>query len=150
MGTKIGPLHVRRSILIQQPAHRIWQEFESQPRFRAWFGVGHELHQYEPKPDGLVDLSVEIDEAQRHFGGPIIVWKSGQELTFENNWQQPHAWPLPTFITIRLTPVYDSTIVELFHHGFERLGKDAADTYEAYESGWGINHLQALRRIVEN
>ena len=40
-------------------------------------------------------------------------------------------------------------MVELFHHGFERLGADAADNLEAYESGWDVKHLKALRASVE-
>ena len=56
---------------------------------------------------------------------------------------------MPTFVTIRLTALYDGTLVELFHHGFERLGADAANELEGYESGWHTNHLEALRSIVE-
>ena len=58
-------------------------------------------------------------------------------------------WPVPTFMTIRLTPLYDATLVEIFHHGFERLGIDAADNLQGYEEGWDIKHLKALRAIVE-
>ena len=38
---------------------------------------------------------------------------------------------------------------EIFHHGFERLGADAADNLEGYEEGWDIRHLKTLRSIVE-
>ncbi len=44
MGITISLLNVRRSILIQAPPERVWQEFESFDRFAAWFGLGHELH----------------------------------------------------------------------------------------------------------
>jgi hypothetical protein len=57
---------------------------------------------------------------------------------------------VPTFWTIRLTPIYDATLVELFHHGFERMGADGADLLEAFESGWDVKHLKALRAIVES
>lgn len=39
--------------------------------------------------------------------------------------------------------------VEIFHHGFERMGADAADELEGYEGGWDIKHLRQLRSIVE-
>ncbi len=39
-------------------------------------------------------------------------------------------------------------MVELFHHGFERLGAEAADNLQGYEEGWDIKHLKALRSIV--
>ena len=71
-------------------------------------------------------------------------------VTFEINWDAPNDWPVPTFFTIHLTPVYDGTTVEIIHHGFERLGVDGADTLEGYEDGWDIKHLKALREIVEN
>jgi hypothetical protein len=38
--------------------------------------------------------------------------------------------------------------VELFHHGFEALGADAADTTAAFEGGWTMRQLEALRELV--
>ena len=115
----------------------------------AWFGRGHQLHAFEPKLGGLVDLSIEGDGERRHFGGPIVVWEPEHEVSFESNWQGAHAWPVPSFFTIRLTPAYEQTMVEIFHHGFERFGVEAADSLEAYEEGWDVKHLKALRSIVE-
>ena len=43
----------------------------------------------------------------------------------------------------------EATMVELFHHGFERLGAEAADNLQGYEEGWDVKHLKALRSIVE-
>ncbi len=149
MGITISLLSVRRSILIQAAPQRIWQAFESQAAFSQWFGIGHELHQFEPKLGGLVDLSITAEDGRRHFGGVIIVWEPEGEVTFESNWQGPDAWPVPTFFTIRLTSIYDATSVEIFHHGFERLGRDAADALQGYEEGWDVKHLKALRSIVE-
>lgn len=149
VGITISLLNVRRSILIKAPPARVWQEFESFERFTAWFGRGHELHRFEPKPGGLVDLSIEMEGKRRHYGGPILVWEPERELTFESNWEGAHAWPVPTFFTIRLTPLYDETLVEIFHHGFERFGAEAAGYLEGYEEGWDMKHLKALRSIVE-
>lgn len=47
-------------------------------------------------------------------------------------------------------PHYGATMVEIFHHGFERLGADAAVNLEGFESGWDIRHLKALRGIVQS
>lgn len=148
MGMTIGVLNVRRSILIEAPPQRVWQEFESFDRADAWLGDGHRIHVYEPWPDGQMEFSTDIDGEDRHFGGPVIVADPDAELSFEVNWAPPDDWPVPTFWTFRLTPAYDGTLVELFHHGFERLGADAADHLESYESAWTINHLRALRSIV--
>ena len=149
MGIIISSLNVRRSILIQAPPERVWQEFESFDRFAAWFGQGHELHKFEPKLGAQVEMSVEIDGERRHYGGPVVVLEREREVTFESNWGGPDAWPVPTFFTIRLTPLYEGTMVELFHHGFERLGADAADNLQGYEDGWDVKHLKTLRAIVE-
>ncbi len=149
MGAPIGPLHVRRSILIHAGPARVWEEFESFDRFAAWFGRGHRLHEFEPELGAQVDLSVAVGSERRHFGGQVVVWQTVQELTFESNWRGAHAWPAPTFITIRLTPLDESTLVEVLHHGFERLGALAADTFQGYEEGWDAKHLVALRGIVE-
>ena len=149
MGITISLLNVRRSILIQAPPERVWQEFESFDRIAAWFGRGHELHRFEPKLGGQVEMSVSMDGEQRHYGGPVVVFEREREVSFESNWHEPHAWPVPTFFTFRLTPLYDGTLVEIFHHGFERLGTDAADSLEGYEEGWDVKHLKALRELIE-
>ena len=150
MGTQIGLLNVRRSIFIQAPAARVWEEFTTFERICAWLSRGHTVHVFEPRLGGAVDMSVEIDGVRQHYGGPILIWEPGREVTFESNWEKgPMTWPVPTLWTIRLTPIYDGTHVELFHHGFERFGTEAADNLEGYESGWDVKHLKALRSIVE-
>lgn len=148
MGIEIGALHVRRSGLIQATAERVWQEFGSFERLAAWFGRGHQLEAYEPRLGGEVRLSVEVDGDRRAFGGPILVFEPARELTLSNNWESD-GWPVPTLLTFRLTPLSDACHVELFHHGFERLGRDAAEELEGYEAGWPSRHLEALKRIVE-
>lgn len=149
MGLTIGALHIRRSTWIRATPARVWEEFASRERLDRWFGLGHRLDGFEPGEAGRIDLSVEIDGERRAFGGPLLVFDPERELSFENNWAPPHAWAQPTFITIRLTPLYEGTLVELFHHGFERLGDEAGDMLEGFEVGWGMNHLTALRQIVE-
>jgi uncharacterized protein YndB with AHSA1/START domain len=148
MGTQISALHVRRSSLIRATTERVWQEFTSFERLAAWFGRGHQLEVYEPGVGGQVRLSVEIDGAKRAFGGPILIFEPARELTFSNNWES-EGWPVPTLITLRLTPLFDACHVELFHHGFERLGSDADTELQGYEAGWHSRHLEALKAIVE-
>ena len=148
MGVEISALHVRRSGLIQATPERVWQEFASFERLAAWFGRGHELEAYEPRLGGEVRLSVEIEGAKRRFGGPIVALEPGRELSFANNWESD-GWPVPTLITLRLTPCSDACHVELFHHGFERLGRDAGVELQGYEAGWHSRHLEALKAIVE-
>lgn len=150
MGLEIGPLHVRRSTFIRATPARVWAEFETFDRFAAWFGRGHQLHTYEPRLGGTVDLSVEINGARRHYGGAILVFSPEKELSLDVNWRDADlAWPVPMLWTVRLTPLYDGVQAEIFHHGFERLGASAGEELEGYEQGWDVKHLKALRGIVE-
>ena len=148
MGTRIGALHVRRSAFIAATPERVWDEFTSYERLAAWFGRGHQLEVYTAELGGVIQLSVDVDGAKLAFGGTIVVFDEARELTFSNNWES-EGWPVPTFITLRLTPMYGGCQVELFHHGFERLGEDAAAELEGYEEGWHSKHLEALKAIVE-
>jgi len=149
MGIQIGTLHVRRSSLMQATPERVWEEFTSFDRFAAWFGHGHRLDSYDAKLGAEVRLSVEIDGARCRFGGPILVFEPGRELTFSNNWERD-GWPVPTLLTLRLTSLDGACLVELFHHGFERLGRNAGSELAGYEAGWHARHLEALKAIVES
>ncbi|MGE0600261.1 MAG: SRPBCC domain-containing protein [Dehalococcoidia bacterium] len=149
MGLSIGPMHVRRSIFIQAAPAAVWREFESFERIASWLSLGHTLHSLDLQVGGIADFSVEIEGEHRHYGGRVLIFERERELSLESNWAAPHAWPVPTLWTIRLNPLYDGTQVEIFHHGFERLGADAADNLEGYEEGWDVKHLKALRRVVE-
>jgi uncharacterized protein YndB with AHSA1/START domain len=149
MGVQIGPLYVRRSILIMAAPSRVWQEFKSFDSIAKWFGQGHQLHAFEARLSGRVEMSVEINGERRRYGGAVIAFELEREISMTINWHAPHAWPVPTIWTIRLSPLYEGTMVEIFHHGFERLGRDAADNLQGYEAGWDIKHLTSLRAIVE-
>lgn len=95
-------------------------------------------------------MSVEIGGEQRHYGGRVLVLEAPSEVSFESRWAPRHDWPVPTFCTLRLTSVYDATLVEILHHGCERMGAAAADDLQDDESGWDVKHLKALRAIVES
>ncbi|NKB32393.1 MAG: hypothetical protein GKR91_04775 [Pseudomonadales bacterium] len=150
MGIEIGSLCVRRCAQINAPAQRIWEEFESIEKLSAWYGIGHKIESFQPGLDGEISMSVEIEGRRRPYGGKIIVWEPGAEFSIDDNWyDEDMAWPVNTFITIRLSEYNGETLVELFHHGFERLGSDAATQHEGYEAGWKNQHLMALKKIVE-
>ncbi len=51
-------------------------------------------------------------------------------------------------VTILLTEVAGGTLVELFHHGYDLLGGDAADYLRGFEGGWDTHHLDALAELV--
>jgi uncharacterized protein YndB with AHSA1/START domain len=145
----ISPLSVRRSILINATPERVWREFETFERMAAWWGRGHSLQVYEPREGGHIEMEVEVDGAMRRFGGRIIVFDPGRELTFEDQWIPPVEWPQPVFITLRMQPLENGTLVELLVHGFERFGANAGERHRGLEQGWSLRQLEALRGIVE-
>ena len=149
MGLEIGPLYLRRSAFIEATPERVWQEFASAKRFAAWFGHGHTLERFTPVVGSEVVFSVELDGVVERFGGRLLVFEPGRELSYESNWLGEGAWPSATFHTIRLSAAYSGTSVELYHHGFERLGAQAGAELEDYEAGWSNHHLVRLRTIVE-
>lgn len=149
MGLSIGALHVRRSGFIEASPARVWQEFSTFERLCAWLGRGHTLHTFDLKVGGRARMSVVIDGVQEFFGGQILVFEPERELSLSTQWEGAMATPSPRFWTIRLTALYDGTLVELFHHGFERLASGSGAELESYESGWDNKHLIALRAIVE-
>jgi uncharacterized protein YndB with AHSA1/START domain len=159
VGLQLGHLYIRRSTFINATPERTWQEFASFETLRDWFGTpflvpggrtSHTLLEFEPRAGGSIRLSVGLDGEARCFGGRVLVCEPARELSFENNWEPPHAEPVSTFITIRLASLYGGTHVELFHHGFERWDARAGEMLEGYESGWHPLHLEALRSIVES
>jgi uncharacterized protein YndB with AHSA1/START domain len=146
MGLTISALHVRRSAFIHAPVARVWQEFTTFERLCAWFSKGHHVNTLELVEGGQVDISV--DEGRLHFRGMVVVLEPGREISFATNWE-PGEREVMTFWTIRLTPLYDGTLVEIFDHGYERFGADAGAMVEGFEGGWDNKHLIALRSNVE-
>lgn len=155
-----SPLRVRRSILIAATPERVWREFETQERMTRWWGAvtgspeagtsqGQWLDVYEPREGGAIRMSVNWDGARVSYGGTIKRLARAQELTFENDWIPNRGWKAPTYVTLRLTPALSSTLVELFHHGFERTGGDIATEHAGYEQGWGMTQLNALKALVD-
>ena len=152
MALVIGPLYVRRALYIEEQPTRIWQKFEARSALNLWYGKGQSIDAFVQGADGYVELSVDIDNVRARFGGPTVCWQPASEWSYQNNWLDencPWAWPLPTFTTFRLTALYSGTLVELLHHGFERLGADAGEQLQAYENGWDARHLSALRKVCE-
>lgn len=144
-----GLLTVRRCIFIEAPPERVWREFETFERMRAWFGTGHTLITYEPRVGGWVELEVAVEGETLRFGGRVITFDAPRELTFEDDWIPPrNGLSDNILITLRLTQVDAGTIVELIQHGFERLGERATEVHRGHEGGWTIRQLAALRDVV--
>ncbi len=153
-------LVVRRSIHIAAPPCRVWQAFASTSEMEKWWGrvtgtpeagqsLGQWLVAYEPMIGGRVEMAVMMDGERVGYGGRITRFEPTRELTFSNDWMPNQGWLAPTFITLRLTPHLNGTLVELLHDGFERTGSAAGETHAGYEQGWGMTQLNALKAMLE-
>jgi uncharacterized protein YndB with AHSA1/START domain len=145
--TQISPYHVRRSVFIDAPPDAVWSHFESLEAMRAWYGIGHKLAAYEARLGGHVVTLVDIEGTEHRFSGDVVHFDPGHAITFEQFWEGSN-WLGPASVTIRLTALDDGTLVELFHHGYERLGQSVGDMLDGFESGWTNRHVHALRELV--
>ena len=55
-------------------ARTVREEFAPFDRLRAWFGIGHTLRAYEPKPGANVELSVELMARTSTTAAPSQCW----------------------------------------------------------------------------
>jgi uncharacterized protein YndB with AHSA1/START domain len=129
----------------------VWQEFETLDRMAAWYGTGHTLTRYEPYVGGIVETdagSAYGGSAGLVFRGRVLVFEPCREITFEQDWLG-HGWNAPALVTIRLTPLHDGTLVELFHHGFEAASDTPGIEFNGFEGGWDDHHFVALHKVME-
>ena len=148
--TTISPFGIRRAAFIAATPQRVWEEFTSFERMRAWYGTGHTLTEFEPRVGGRVETS--FGDKPDFARGNVLVYDPPRELTFEQRWIGPdwtgHEWAAPAKVTILLTRAAGGTLVELFHHGYDLLGGDPADYVRGFEGGWDTHHLDALAALV--
>jgi uncharacterized protein YndB with AHSA1/START domain len=132
----------------------VWREFETKERFAAWWQLRRDdahttLVQFEPRLGGKFENQGTHGGYPIHFVGEIVTFDPPRELTFTWNAAPPRAWPASTYVTFRLTPALEGTLVEILHHGFERLAAMGAATHAGFEGGWSMDELRTLKRIVE-
>lgn len=155
--TRIGELAVRRSIEINAPPERVWEEFASVDRMRLWYtsAGGAEMPcqrlDYEPRVGGPFISQGEHPVGEKyHFAGRVVVYDPPRELTVEMgpfDFAGSDAISRLTFLLHPLSP--GRTRVELVHHGFESFGDAARNIYQAFEGGWDMSVPTALRNLVE-
>jgi uncharacterized protein YndB with AHSA1/START domain len=154
-GTFESALVVRRSIHIAAPPERVWQELETRERFARWWGVNTdvlktEVVRWEPRVGGWFENRGTHSGTPINFKGQVVAVDPPREITFEWMGAPERGWTAPTLITIRLTPHDDGTVVEILHHGWERLSDAGRALHRAFESGWTMAELRALREVVES
>jgi uncharacterized protein YndB with AHSA1/START domain len=154
-------LKVRRSIHVMAPPERVWAAFTSFEQMDRWWGAkrgtpiagqpqGQWLIAYEPRVGGRIEMAVDMQGSRAHYGGVIEVFAANRELSFSNDWKPNQGWAKPTYMTVRLSPAFGGTLVELFHHGFEHTGGDISGEHAGYEEGWGMLQLTSLKALAEH
>lgn len=155
--TKIGQLAVRRSIEINAPPERVWQEFESEDRFRLWYSTAggavmpcYDLT-YEPRTGGEFSTRVNHGNTKIEFSGKVVAFDPPRELTVEMGQIRAAAGHQhETLISFFLHPIDGGrTRMEIVHHGFEAFGDEATQVYQMFESGWDMAVPTALKNLVE-
>jgi uncharacterized protein YndB with AHSA1/START domain len=149
-----GALVVRRSIQIAATPQRVWKDIEAPERMKMWWTnltatLQQKLVQYRPGVGGWFEVEGVHRGNPFHFGGKIVGVEASRELTMEWDWIPSQGWAAPTLLTIRLTPNRYGTLVEILQHGFERIGEPALGAFHAFEGGWGLEELEALRGLAE-
>lgn len=139
-------LKVTRSVQIDAPADRVWREFTSAERLTVWWPA---VQVFQPKAGGRIELAISVGSVARVIGGEIAIFAHLRDLTFAADFIPPGEWAAPTAITVRLISAHRGTLVELIHHGFERVGGDGEATRAKFERVWTDTELQALKGIVE-
>lgn len=148
MAMATGGLAVRRSIVIEAPAERIWEEFTSAERMQRWFHCQRLV--FEPWQGGRFETEGYHHGVHYVFGGEVLTYAPPRELTVEWCWVPPR-WPDISLLTFTLARQDERrTRVEIAHHGFERLGERAREIYDSFEAGWDLSELEALKHAVEN
>jgi uncharacterized protein YndB with AHSA1/START domain len=148
-----GALVIRRSIQITATPERVWREFETPERFRAWWATDlpdrtEQVRTYEPRAGGRVELPCSWPGGSCVFAGTITVFEPQRELTFDFVVEDA-GWGAPTYVTVRLTPNAYGTLVEILRYGFEQIGDAAVEQYSNFEGGWDLRELRNLKAAVE-
>jgi uncharacterized protein YndB with AHSA1/START domain len=135
---------VLRSVTVAVPAERAFEVFTR--RIGDWWP----LQRYGCFEDRTAGVFFEDDRlVERSTGGEeavwgeVLVWEPPARLAF--TWHPGHAEGDPhTEVEVHFRPQGGSTVVELEHTGWERLGAQAAEIRAQYESGWpGVLDLYA-------
>ena len=154
--TKIGQLAVRREIEINASPERIWQEFESEERFRLWYSTAggavmpcYDLT-YEPRAGGVFSTRVRHGDNDMEFAGKVVAFDPPRELTVEMGPIAVSGHTHATLISFLLHPLADGrTRMEIVHHRFEVFGEAAEQVYQMFEGGWNMAVPTALKNLVE-
>lgn len=132
-----SPEPVRHSIVVTAPPARAFQIFTE---IDSWWPLAvHSVGQqratgclFEGRAGGRIFET--HDDGSIRLWGTVTDWQPPQRVVF--SWHPGRDAATAQEIVLELVGVEGGTRVELEHRGWEALGDLAAETREAYQSGW--------------
>ncbi len=142
---------VEASILIHQPASKVFDAFTETALLRGWWGVERCL--VEKRQGGIYSLAWDISEKGFHYisTGVITVYKPAQELLIDHFvYFNPGKQILgPTYLFVKLETNGDhQTKLQLVQGGYQ-LGGDWDWFYDSVKEAWP-KVLENLKKFLES
>ncbi len=130
---------VKKSITVQAPielAFEIFTEKLGQWWPLATHSIGGDVAdaRVEGRVGGRI-FQVGSDGTEADWG-VVSIWEPPGQFAME--WKVDPDAPAPTVIDVRFTEVDAGTRVDLEHSHWERLGSDASETRDSYDTGWDV------------
>lgn len=125
---------VRKTIVVSTPVEKAWEVFTE--RTATWWPVeSHSIGGAEATAFVEADRMYErLPDGTEHTWGRMLVWDPPRRMVVA--WELPSGSEGQTEVEVRFTAQGESTVVELEHRGWERLGGIAGETRAKYEPGW--------------
>lgn len=141
-------MQVEQEAYIEAMPEQVWQVMAGAEGIKQWLGPS----QYEAREGAPVRFDVNHGGRQYIMSGEVTRCDPPRKLAF--TWTEQEVghdpWPVPTLVTLTLSPEGSGTRVRLVHSGFERL-PNAKVEHESYVQGWAVRPaLQGLKKLVEN
>jgi uncharacterized protein YndB with AHSA1/START domain len=141
-------MQVEQDEYIEAVPERVWQVMASEDGIKQWLGPSV----YEAREGAAVRFDVNHEGRQYVMSGEVTRCDPPRELAF--TWREQEVgqtgWPVPTLVTLTLTPEGSGTRVRLVHSGFEAL-PNAKVEHESYVQGWAVRPaLQGLKKLIED
>jgi uncharacterized protein YndB with AHSA1/START domain len=146
----IPVMKVEQEEFIQAAPEKVWSVLAETEGIRQWLGP----NQYEPHQGAKITFDVAHGGKQFLMFGEVVTFDPPRELAF--TWTEQEIghdpWPVPTLVTLTLTPEGGGTRVRLVHSGFEHLPAAMAQPqYDSYVAGWAMRPvLRGLKELVEH
>jgi uncharacterized protein YndB with AHSA1/START domain len=131
---------VQKSITVKAPPERAFDVFTD--GLATWWPLEqHSLGKeniermvFEPRAGGRV-YEIRKDGSEGEWAD-VLAYDRPSSFTLAWRPYEVHEEQPPTELEVRFIAEGDGTRVELEHRGWERLGDDAAETQQNYDTGW--------------